>query len=320
MVRRKGILTDAVSPIAVGQQDQQIERMKQSRSSAAVLKAKLATLRSEMPDGVIIAMEGKEDKAVYFQWINRVRAGYAYEPFPCGGKGQVLELFTALQRDLGDLKDDVFFVLDRDFDELRGHSPHPKIFMTDRYAIENYLVEDAVLEGVLRDHLHCEAQVATRKQVCELFNQVYDEFLNRISELNFTLYAAKRIGLRLSSGGAPGNGLDVVRIELSTCHKGHKDISEILTIERDLSEIELFDLGPEFATLHAKHRYRGKYSYEFFVKWLKLVVEDRVSDATHLFGAAGKPGKISASVISSSLFASMSPLPLGFEEFVGTLP
>jgi Protein of unknown function (DUF4435) len=68
----------------------------------------------------LLAFEGDDDKIVYGQWIRRIRPGLRYEPFPCGGKREAKELKNALGRDLAQLGENVFFLVDRDYDDLTG--------------------------------------------------------------------------------------------------------------------------------------------------------------------------------------------------------
>src|SRR6516162_499595 len=86
-----------------------VERLKSARTTSAVLKLKLITLKSGFPDALVFAFEGDDDKIVYGQWIRRIRPELQYEPFPCGGKEGVRGLKNAVTRDLSGLGTGVFF-------------------------------------------------------------------------------------------------------------------------------------------------------------------------------------------------------------------
>jgi hypothetical protein len=123
-------------------EDTLLSRMKSARRSGVVLKAKLITLRSDLPGVIFLAFEGDDDKIIYGQWIRRIRPALRYEPFPCGGKKEARELRNALRRDLARLGESMFFFVDRDYDDLRGFDGSDGVFMTDTYAVENCLEAD----------------------------------------------------------------------------------------------------------------------------------------------------------------------------------
>ncbi|OKO75534.1 DUF4435 domain-containing protein [Bradyrhizobium sp. AS23.2] len=106
--------------------DAYIAKLKDARKSPAVLKTKLAILRSKLPNCLVFAFEGDADKAVYFQWVRRIRPDLSYEPFPCDGKKQVFLFREMLRRDLTGLASRVHFFIDRDFDDLAGHEENAK--------------------------------------------------------------------------------------------------------------------------------------------------------------------------------------------------
>jgi hypothetical protein len=299
--------------------DQAVEEMKAGRKSPAVLKARLANLRSEIPTTPVFALEGIDDKLVYFQWVQRVRPNLSYEPFTCGGKRYVFDLFTMLQRDLGDLAHNVFFFVDRDFDDWAGYAIDDSIFMTDRYSTENYLVESSVLDTILRDDLHCDGFPKVRSTVVKCFESVYEEFLKETSELNFILFCGKRLRIPMSTGGAPDKLGGLIKISLDGAKSGNVDIQDLLTLERDFTEEELFSLAPDFGEFNAKLRYRGKYALQFFTKWLQLIAQERVEQKTSIFYGVNKLGKLKFGELSLSVLASRSPLPEGFREFVNAI-
>lgn len=114
-----------------------LKDMKASKKRPAVLKTDLANIKSNCPQSLIFAFEGKHDKGVYYQWIRCVRQDLRYEPFPCNGKAQVLKLKEMIERDLDSIGNGVYFFIDRDFDDLRGHSPD--LSMYDRSILNRKL-------------------------------------------------------------------------------------------------------------------------------------------------------------------------------------
>lgn len=162
-----------------------LQRLRSSRNSPAVLKAKLIAFRSSEPNVIIIAIEGDDDKIIYAQWIARVRGDLVYEPFPCRGKKSVLDLKAVVERDLGNLDKNLYFFVDRDFDDLAGHKPSEALFLTDMYSVENYLVSRDVLESILKNEFHCHGRPDIRRTIIEMFDEDYSKFLKLLGKSIF---------------------------------------------------------------------------------------------------------------------------------------
>lgn len=135
-----------------------IESMRDAREVPAVMKSQLAALRVVDPEVCVIAFEGIDDKTVYYHWIKQIVPKFVYEPFVCKGKAKVLQFKKMLEQDLGELSKGVLYVIDRDFDDLCGHQSAEELFMTQTYSFENYLVNESVLDELLKNELHCHAE------------------------------------------------------------------------------------------------------------------------------------------------------------------
>ena len=175
-----------------------VEQVRLARRSGAVLKAKLITLRSDLPEAIVLVFEGDDDKIIYGQWIRRLRPGLRYEPFPCGGKKEARGLKNTLLRDLNGLGERTYFVVDRDFDDLIGFDGIDAVFMTDMYSIENYLVSSEVLGELLRDEFPCHARPDVREEIIKVFERDYARFLELTSSVNRRIFVARQIPLELT--------------------------------------------------------------------------------------------------------------------------
>lgn len=289
--------------------------LKRSRRSAAVLKMDLVNLRAHLPDSLIFAFEGIDDKGVYFNWIRRVCPDMDFEPFPCQGKSFVLELKRVIDRDLNDLGRGVYFFVDRDFDDLRGLSQDESIFMTDHYSIENYLVSGDVVDRALKDEFHCHARPEVRSKVAELFVRVFDEFLSVTSEVNFRLYCARRLGIELSAE-LPTKVGKLVAVRLDHVVLSADPVAEIVRLAREPAEEEKVGLREAFDALPRRERYRGKFSLMFLMKWLELLAEDRVSTPSENFADLPKNVRVRLQSLTPANLASKSELPEGLADFV----
>lgn len=298
--------------------DPYLNRLRGARKSAAVLKAKLISLRSTIPDVAIFVLEGADDKVVFHHWFQRIRPELKYEPFPCDGKKAVRELKGALNRDLGSLREGIYFFVDRDFDDLRGFSDVENTFVTDRHSVESYMVCEEVLETILANEFPLHGEPALRAEIVSTFSSLIESFLNQTKEINQRLFVAARLDLGLvkvlpDKFSALGEIFpDKVIIKA--------DPEDIVVFSRAVNPDELAALQEEFATLDGRKRYRGKFALTFFERWLAILVNEWNSESRQIFGDCDRKAKPRPSEFRLGGFAAKSPLPIGLGEFLAQIP
>ncbi|UQR61818.1 DUF4435 domain-containing protein [Bradyrhizobium sp. C-145] len=296
-------------------QDGYISRLKEARKSPAVLKIRLANLRSRRPNCLVFAFEGDADKAVYFQWVRRVREELCYEPFPCDGKKQVFSVREMLRRDLTSLASRVYFFVDRDFDDMAGNEESADTFMTDQYSVENYLVTKEVFEELLKDEFHCHAEPQVREHLLAEFERRYSEFLQIIKEVNKRLYIARRLGIRLTKQLPDSiNHLAVVALNSVTASTHQPDA--IVAFSSAPCKQDEDRLADEFSQLDPPTRYRGKFNHLFLMKWLDLLCCERRDANSNMFPGLNKARVVNIQGITLGMLASKSSLPTGFRDFI----
>ncbi|GJI96100.1 hypothetical protein RugamoR57_28180 [Duganella caerulea] len=295
--------------------DSFLNEMLASRSSRAVLKMDLAKLRSSLKNTLIVAMEGKGDKFVYSQWIRRILPDLEFEPFACGGKTKVLSLKAAVEADLNNLSKGVIFVIDRDFDDLRGCEPSGSLFMTDAYSVENYLVASVVVQELLTNDFDCHAQPLLRHDIIADFERLYSEFLTAMRDANRRIFLARRLGIPVV-GGVPKKLSDFVVVELSSIKRTDMTPAEFIKLEREPSEEEASLYSGEFDAMEARSRHRGKFAIMFLMKWLELLALDRRAENSVWFGNLAKNVTINVQGITLGVMATRSTIPTGLPEFI----
>lgn len=303
-------MTDVIAP---SPEEAFLERVKSSRQSGAVLKAKLITLRTDFPEAIILVFEGDDDKIVYGQWIRRLRPNLRYEPFPCGGKKEVRGLKNAVLRDLNGLGQKIYFFVDRDFDDLSGFNGAESVFMTEMYAVENYLVSREVLEELLRDEFPCHGRPDKRADVINLFDSDYARFLEITSALNRRIFVSRKIPIELKKR-LPTSLRSLATIELGNIRPVEIELESIVVYERDPTPDEIVGLDDQFIELDPATRYRGKFALKFFKDWLGKLADECQKEGTTIFAEVSGPVRRAELVISN--FASKSRLPTGLHEFV----
>lgn len=297
--------------------DEYLRELKQGLSARAVLKAELADFKSSCPSSYIFACEGTSDTIIYSHWIAKLQPDLDYEPFICRNKNQLLQLFDSMQRDLNGLRENVYFFIDRDFDELKGRNANSSVFMTETYSIENYLVCKEILDDLLKIEFRCHGNKEVRKRIIALFESVYEEFLDRTKEINFRIYLARKIGIRQIED-LPKRLSDLADVQLDSVKVGQGQPSILVQLEREPSDAEKEEHKSDFEKLDRQSRYRGKFAILFFNKWLSLVLTDRNSANSSFFNGLPQEG-FAGKAPSFDVLASKSQPPEAFRIFLQKL-
>jgi len=298
--------------------DSLLKSMIAARTRPAVLKTKLINLRSSYPQGPIFAVEGDDDKIVYSHWIRRASPNLAYEFFVCGGKRDVRSLKNALSRDLAGLDSDIFFLVDRDFDDLDGFADDKSLFMLDTYSVENYLVREDVLDSCLREAFPCHGEPEIRDGIGAIFKNDYLEFLKISKEINRRIFIARRLKFDID-GLIPSSLTPIAIISLGDIKRSDAKVAETIPFEVEPTEAELQILSGEFDELEPAGRYRGKFAIKFFSTWLSLLAVEFRAPKLGLFGhLAAQAGGTRPAELTIGGFAARSAIPDGFTEFLAS--
>jgi hypothetical protein len=278
------------------------------------MKLRLINLRAAAPESAIFAFEGDEDKIIYAQWIRRAEPHLNYEVLTCKGKDGVLTLLAVVHRDLGNVGDNVYFFLDRDFDGLRTQAPTDELFVTDAYSVENYLVDEGVLRDLLKNEFHCHESLDTRDAVVEVFNASYDEFLAVTRELNLRIYVARQCGIKLKHQ-LPTKINAIAAVGLKNVGRSAMPLKELVVYFREPSLDEFGGCATQFEALEPRSRYRGKFALLFFQRWLSALVSE-FGKKDGLFAKLDTTSRVRVSELAISNFASKSKLPEGLSDFL----
>jgi hypothetical protein len=297
--------------------DEYLSVMKAARDSAAVAKLRLIKLAAEAAsDALIFLFEGDLDKVIYFYWIQRSGVELTYEPVVVGGKREMKKIDRVLARDLSELARRVCFFMDRDFDDLDGFSNSVYIFMTDRYSIENYLVDEEVLQGLLRDEFSLDGHIETRNRIKEKFTVCYEKFLCENKDINLRLYLARKLRLNVQKTLLPDRISALANVEFCNVTSPTKSVDLGLLQALDLSDPQHTPICIEFAMLDPRTRYRGKFALLFFQRWLGLLIDECRSSSSDIFDGIRVSITPRHSDLTPGNFASRSSMPDGLREFL----
>ncbi|MGN8113316.1 DUF4435 domain-containing protein [Labrys sp. 22185] len=294
--------------------DDLVERAKKARETSAALKIQLINLRQKIPQRLIFVFEGKDDVTAYMHWIKRIDSKISFEPFVCNGKRNVLSLRSSVQRDTDDLADGVYFYIDRDFDDSAGAELGTDIFMCEAYSIENYLVNEEVLEELLKDELQCHGFPEAREEIIRQFSKVYREFLSVTCDLNFYLYCGKKLGSDLANS-VPDKINKIVAVSLDGVAELDPPVEK--AIEAAIKSHAQFSDGlrADFELMDPPMRFRGKFSLMFFFRWLELLARERIDRLTALTASLSPVTRTRFSQINIGTMAARSAIPKGLAEF-----
>jgi hypothetical protein len=290
-----------------------LEEMVEGKNASAVLKGELLSLRSEYQQGVILVFEGINDKGVYFQWVKRVRPNLKFEPFLCRGKRKVLALKGSLDRDKNELGKGVYFFVDRDFDDCQGVAVDRHLFMTDSYSIENYLVSRDILDGLLKINFDCDGKIALRGRICDCFEAAISNFIEVIRDTNRIIYVCRKKDIYIEK--IPEKFGKLLDVHIDGAVAGSLSPVEFVQPSRVPTQEEMDQHSEEFGRLDPLQRYRGKFVFGFFRKWLDLLVLER-NDSSGNFLDVNSIGSVNTQSFNMEYFATRSGLPHGFAEFV----
>lgn len=302
-----------MSSLAISDSMDYIKTLRNSRQQPAVLKLELATLKSIYPKSIVLALEGKDDKTVYYNWISKIESTMRYEPFPCGGKKNVLALIESIERDLDNIGENVYFIIDQDYDDNSAIAHLDSVYITEGYSFENSLVTKETVEELLKNDLHCHGHINNRQLISDTFERLYKDFLIITKEINFRLFVSKYFKITQISS-LPEKISKLITLNLNDIQPSNFDPAEIVKLEREPTQAELAEALEKFNELNPEVRYRGKFAYAFFQKWLQLLVSDRNSDNSIFFRKVNDPSK--ASHITLDSIAAKSSPPKCFRNFV----
>lgn len=299
-------------------QNSLIEEARKARSSPATLKIKLSQFRSRFQENPILILEGTDDVGPYETWVNRITASSKLKLLPGNGKGQLLGLRSLLDKDETGLRDRVFFVVDRDFDDLLGQTPGHDIFCTDRYSVENYVIGREVVSSLLCDEFRLEEGSQEFQHAMHLYENVFQQLIDAIKRINLRIYCCRRSRVRLVKQIPEVRKfvkIHLDKIEVNFCDQVLDDELALASpIESEVVE----SLMREFDKLDPKFRHRGKFFFQFLVAWIEKLA-DEARTPTGVIFKTKQNIKFSSSSITLRSLATRSDLPIGLREYIESI-
>ncbi len=264
------------------------DRMRAARERGVVFLQGYNTLRSKYPGNVVLAVEGDDDPIFYKTSIRAINPALGWVPFVCYGKDNVLSLRALLERNTDVDALNTYFMVDKDFDQLKGHDPSPNLYCTPVYSIENLMVTSSVFEELLIGEYKCAAESDDVAKLKAVFEARLLEFFEAMALANRALHFCRVKGV--GSGSVDNRIKQYVAISLDgvSAKYDKDDLGRLVGLPEDVDISSCADTYAAFLTLEPMNDWRGKFILLFFVEFLAQLQEDRCTAKPKMFGQRRK--------------------------------
>ncbi|WP_166461782.1 DUF4435 domain-containing protein [Paracoccus alkanivorans] len=253
------------------------ERMRAARQKDVVVLQGYNTLRSKHPGDVVIALEGDDDPIFYKTCIRNIDSSFKWVPLVCRGKDNVLALRELLLRNTDEDASRTYYMVDKDYDHLKGHIPGPNLYCTPGYSIENLLVTSSVFEELLVGEYKCAVGEDEITELKAMFEERLNEFFDAIKLANRALHYCRVKGVR--SGSVDNRIKQYVSVTLDAVISNYEkdDLERLIGLPEGADIFDCNDTATKFGELDPADDWRGKFTLFFFVELLAQLQEDRCS-------------------------------------------
>ena len=248
-------------------------------------------------------VEGTPDMVFYRAHMQRyVATASDLHVYSCEGKVGVYDAYLKIMARHPTCRR-IVFIVDKDLDDIvsKAWPADPRIFVTDCYSVENYLVTREGFSGYIADYIKVRRIELTLVQLVEEFDRQLAVFQKRMLPIMAWIVVMRRAGHRVvlkdvdigrfccvSDSGTVRNSRRGMLSYLSrVCHTPNSP-----RIWRDVRKT-----CRELRRLEPKRYVRGKFEAWWFVEFVKRVIQQLVEVA----GEAGGSVSVHASLSESNL-------------------
>lgn len=220
--------------------------------------------------------EGHEDASFYVNFIDRYSDNSSVEIYNCGGKKEVYDTYDKLKARL-DFKTIALFFVDKDWsDFLEEKWPvDRRIYVTEYYSIENYLVDSYMLRRVLNETIRTKVPF-DHETIVDNFEKSLQIFYKKIQIVNIWLFQLKYISKKPNHKNINLERIFNFNNDLTVDTKHDNVLSELETscTEKTPCDFSVFQVTwiRKFIHFHPKTYVRGKFELWFFVEYIKKLI------------------------------------------------
>ena len=267
-----------------------IDTLRAGRSSRAAVLHEFLAQYNPHSKRVYAFFEGHDDIAFFSPHIEQqLPPGAQLLPYRCEGKGRVMEAFKGVIERIPHVQRTLFFV-DKDLDDIVGTPwpTDPRIYVTDQYSIENYLVTAPVVARLYRDAIKLTNVSFDEESLIAHFEEALARFHRQTLSVMAWILVARRCGLRpllsnvqMSTLCEVSNNCDI-RARRGARMKCLREQTQVSLPPRAGTRIR--DARRELSRLPPKRIVRGKFEAWFMVVFWRALVAELQRQATEAGG------------------------------------
>ncbi len=257
-----------------------VDVLRTARASRGAVLHEFWTQYDPRQNRVHAFFEGHDDIAFFIPFIQRhLPAGARLYHYRCEGKPRVFEAFASIVQRDPNIRHVLFFV-DKDIDDILGtpYPTDPRIFVTDVYSIENYLVTTDVLRNLYRDSVRLTGVAFPIDVIAERFQHQLDRFYRSMTPVMAWIVATRRSGQKPNLNNIVLS--DLCRIT-DDCEVISTAGSRVAALQRSTGVAQqrgtfrqVAQVAKSLARIPAKRIIRGKFEAWFFVAfWKKTIAQ-----------------------------------------------
>lgn len=266
------------------------EVLRKSRDTYSSKLLEFLRATTKNPKTHILFFEGHDSK-YYGNRFNIIQPDLTWHGISCGGKENVIKLFTLITTHKHHAALNSLYFIDRDFDDLSELPTDERLYITPGYSVENLYVNERTFSRILKEEFnlseHAEGDDSFNKCILA-FKKALDSFTNAVAELNGWIILQRR-----HEKSHPGLGTaNLNSINLNKHVSIGLDFAiakfDLTAIERPTNSIASFSSLQAHEAVDAIHqherqaRFRGKFQAYFLRVYLTKLIDDANSPSPKL--------------------------------------
>jgi hypothetical protein len=255
-----------------------IDQLRQARFSSTAVLHEFLTQFDPAQQKVHAFFEGHDDGVFYGKFLNqRIPVGTRLCTYRCEGKAKVYEVFGQIIARYPKAKNVLFFV-DKDLDDILGEPwpTDPRIYVTDVYSIENFLVSKDVLYQFFQESIRLSVVDFPIEPILARFDVQLARFHCLTTVVMAWVVAVRRAGLRPNLNDVNVGELFTVSDDCMIrarcgCRVEYLHRTTGIQKRADLTR-RVLQTAKELKRISPKRVIRGKFEAWFFVEFWKHLI------------------------------------------------
>ena len=198
-----------------------IENHLESLTESSVIWERYTRDAKANPNRYFVFYEGK-DRQYYDCRIQRYTE--IYNTYAVGGKSEVIRLFKKFTQEGKSTLVNKLFFIDKDYEH---HEVNSDIYMTPKYAVENFYVSHTAIERILKTHFGINEDDPEFGKVLDFFNERYKEFIQHLTDMNLWAICCQLNGVKIDFDllGLKNNADNILKVKYKKLELSVEDIS-----------------------------------------------------------------------------------------------